>query len=178
LSGAKRSDDRETVEERRVSKPERERRHGKTVAGIQVRTNKERELQPEDAQLDRLWEKFNDERLADSIPDKAAGSPVYGVYTEYDNGAEGDYSVLAGVEVTDETKVPDDYATLTLEAGEYLVFRGQGTGTDAAMEVWSQIWHHFEADDAPERTFLTDYEVYEVDRVTIYVGVKEQVGAE
>lgn len=153
-------------------KPERERRHGKTVAGIQVRTNKERELQPEDAQLDRLWEKFNDERLADSIPDKAAGSPVYGVYTEYDNGADGDYSVLAGVEVTDETKVPDEFATLTLEAGEYLVFHGDRAGPDAAMEIWGKVWHYFETDDAPQRTFLTDYEVHEADRVTLYVGIK------
>ncbi|MBL7252318.1 GyrI-like domain-containing protein [Alloalcanivorax sp. C16-2] len=154
-------------------KPERERRHGKAVAGIQVRTNQERELRPEDAQLDRLWEKFNDERLAETIPDKAAGSPVYGVYTEYENGAEGDYSVLAGVEVTDETKVPDDFATLTLEAGEYLVFRAQGRMPETAMEAWSQVWHYFEAEDAPQRAFLTDYEVYEgTDRVTLYVGIR------
>ena len=153
--------------------PERERRHGKTVAGIQVRTNQERELQAEDAQLDRLWEKFNDERLAETIPDKVAGSPVYGVYTEYENGGQGDYSVLAGVEVTDETKVPDDYATLTLEAGEYLVFRAQGRMPETAMEIWGKVWHYFEAEDAPERAFLTDYEVYEsTDKVAIFVGVK------
>ena len=154
-------------------KPERERRHGKTVAGIQLRTNQERELQPEDAQLDRLWEKFNDERLADTIPDKVAGSPVYGVYTEYEDGTEGDYSVLAGVEVSDETKVPDDYATLTLEAGEYLVFRAQGRMPETAVETWSQVWRYFESEDAPERTFLTDYEVYEgTGQVTLYVGIR------
>ena len=34
------------------------------------------------------------------------------------------------------------------------------------------MWHYFESDDAPERAFLTDYEVFEGgDQVTIYVGV-------
>ena len=46
------------------STPERQRRHGKTVAGIQVRTNNDLEMHAEDSRLSRLWEKFNDERLA------------------------------------------------------------------------------------------------------------------
>lgn len=154
-------------------KPERERRHGKTVAGIQVRTSRGRELRPEQAQLDRLWEKLGDERFAASIPDKAAGSPLYGVYTDYDDGAGGDYSVLAGVEVGDETKVPEDYATITLEAGEYLVFHGNGKLPAAATALWGRVWHYFEAEGAPQRAFLTDYEVHEgPDQVTIYVGIK------
>ncbi|HEX5677282.1 MAG TPA: GyrI-like domain-containing protein [Alcanivorax sp.] len=153
--------------------PQRQRRHGKTVAGIQVRTNNDLEMHAEDSRLSRIWEKFHDEGLAHSIPDKAAGSPVYGVYTEFDDGVAGDYSVLAGVEVTDEEKVPEEYATATLEAGDYLVFQGRGKMPDTVIETWGQVWHHFEGEEAPERAFLTDYEVYEGDdKVTIYVGVK------
>ena len=52
------------------STPERQRQHGKTVAGIQIRTNNDLEMHAEDSRLSRLWEKFDDERLAHSIPDK------------------------------------------------------------------------------------------------------------
>lgn len=155
------------------STPERQRRHGKTVAGIQVRTNNDLEMHSEDSRLNRLWEKFNDENLAQSIPDKAAGSAVYGVYTEFDDGVEGDYSVLAGVEITDEEKVPEDYATATLEAGDYLVFHGRGKMPETVLETWGQVWQYFDSPDAPERAFATDYEVYEgADAVAIHVGVK------
>lgn len=155
-----------------MTEPRRERRHGKTVAGIQIRTSRERELRPEQAQLDRLWEKFNDQQLADSIPDKAAGSPVYGVYMEYQDGGD-DYSVLAGVEVADETRIPDDFATVTLEAGEYLVFQGNGRKPGAAAALWGRIWRYFEQEGAPRRAFLTDYEVLEEpDRITICVGIR------
>ena len=45
------------------STPERQRRHGKTVAGSQVRTNNDLEMHADDSLLSRLWEKFNDEGL-------------------------------------------------------------------------------------------------------------------
>jgi len=155
------------------STPVRQSCHGKTVAGIQVRTNNDLEMHAEDSRLSRLWEKFNDEALSQSIPDKAAGSPVYGVYTEFDDGVDADYSVLAGVEVTDEEKVPEDFAIVTLEAGEYLVFHGQGKMPETVVETWGQVWHYFDSEDAPERAFATDYEVYEgADQITIYIGVK------
>jgi predicted transcriptional regulator YdeE len=154
--------------------PERKSCSGKVVAGIQIRTNNRLEMEADDSRLRGLWERFKDERLADRIPDKAAGSPVYGVYSEYESGTEGDYSVLAGVEVSDERNVPDDYATLILEAGEYLVFEAHGPMPEAAAEVWGAAWNYFEREEAPERAFATDFEVYHpaANTVALYVGVK------
>ena len=69
--------------------------------------------------------------------------------------------------------MPEEYATVTLEAGDYLVFQGRGKMPETVVETWGQVWHYFENEDAPERAFLTDYEVFEGgDQVTIYVGVK------
>ena len=157
-----------------MTAPRKESRNGKVVAGIQIRTNNGLEMEADDSRLSRLWERFKDEELADRIPDKAAGSPVYGVYSEYENGAQGDYSVLAGVEVSDEEKVPDDYATLILEAGDYLVFEVAGPAVEAAPEAWGLVWNYFEQDDAPQRAFATDFEVYGLadDKVELYIGVK------
>lgn len=152
--------------------PERCRVNGRVIAGIQIRTNHDAELDPDSARLDRLWEGFTGESLAQRIPDRAAGSPVYGVYSDYRDGPDGDYCVLAGVEVGDERKVPEPYKTVVIEAGEYLVFHARGRFSDTFMETWSRVWRYFEAEDAPRRRFRTDYEVYEgIDRLAIYVGV-------
>lgn len=153
--------------------PERVSLNGRTVAGIEVRTNNRLEMEPDNARLDRLWEGFRGERMEEQIPDRAAGSPVYGVYCDYEKGSEGDYTVIAGVEVTDEGKVPETFRTVILEAGEYLVFRNQGRLAEIVMETWSEVWRYFEREGVPERCFRTDYEVYEsTDKVAIYIGVR------
>lgn len=154
--------------------PKSERHNGRIVAGIQVRTNNRLEMEADDSRLRRLWERFNDEDLAGRIPDKAAGSAVYGVYTEYEKGAEGDYSVLAGVEITDEEKVPEEYTTVILEAGEYLLFPATGPMPEAAAQAWAHAWSYFESEQAPERAFQTDYEVYDpaAGTVTLHIGIK------
>lgn len=157
----------------RYPAPERRRVNGRVVAGIQVRTNNRAELDPDSSSLDRLWEGFLGDGMPERIPDRAAGSPVYGVYSDYQDGRDGDYSVLAGVEVGDERKVPEAYQSVVIEAGEYLVFHARGRFSDTVMETWSRVWRYFEREDAPPRRFVTDYEVYEgTDRLSIYVGVR------
>lgn len=153
--------------------PQRQHLNGRIIAGIQVRTNNRLEMSPDDSRIDRLWDGFRSEHLDRQIPDRAAGSPVYGVYSDYQDGEDGDYSVLAGVEVTDEAKIPDDYRTVVIEAGDYLVFRARGRLADIVMETWSAIWRYFEQGDTPQRRFQTDYEVYEsTDKIAIYIGVR------
>ncbi|KAF0804194.1 transcription activator, effector binding domain-containing protein [Alcanivorax xiamenensis] len=156
-----------------MTEPRVVKQPGRIIAGIQIRTSNELEMRSDDARIPRLWQSFESEKLNEVIPDKAAGSPVYGVYTEYSNGMDGEYSVLAGVEVTDEAKVPDDYLTAVLNAGDYLAFEAQGPLDRIVPETWARVWAYFESAQAPQRAFDTDYEVYEsTDKVTLYVGIR------
>lgn len=68
-----------------------------TVVGICVRTSNLDEFDPSMAKLGALWQRFRTENLPahlSAVPNPA----VYGVYSDYESGASGYYTVTAGVE--------------------------------------------------------------------------------
>lgn len=68
------------------------------VVGIEVRTSNAREMTSAGA-IRRQWERFDSEKAAGRIPQKAEPNPI-AVYSHYASDEHGEYSYLLGVRVT------------------------------------------------------------------------------
>ncbi|PIR17597.1 MAG: transcriptional regulator [Deltaproteobacteria bacterium CG11_big_fil_rev_8_21_14_0_20_49_13] len=145
----------------------------KHITGICVRTKNEKEMNPSTAQLPRFWGKFHQEELISKIPYKLSSSPVYGVYHNYETDLNGEYSVIAGVETDGRDDKDNDYSSVRIEDGKYLVFEGRGAMPVTVINIWKTIWEYFSSPDVPKRAYTTDYEVYKgPDEVAIYIAIK------
>ncbi|MCG8563979.1 MAG: GyrI-like domain-containing protein [Desulfobacterales bacterium] len=135
------------------------------LSGVSVRTNGANETQPETARIGDLWQQFfNDVK----IPPKTA----YGLYTEYENQDQEDYTVIAGL----AGEYPSPQAvSITVPSGRYLKFETQGPLPQACMALWQKIWEFFGGQGAPKRKFKCDFEEYSQGGtcLAIYVGIEE-----
>ncbi|MDA8443582.1 GyrI-like domain-containing protein [Paracidovorax valerianellae] len=156
--------------------PTRETVGAFTVAGIATRTNNRDERDPAQARLGTLWQRFFAEGIAQQVRPGEPQPRVMGVYSGYASDQDGDFDVLAGVAL-DGTPVAPGFTQVAVPAGEYLVFRRQGTLPQAVIDTWIDIWHYFQQQQPQQqppvrRRFAVDFEAYEgPDRVAVYIGV-------
>ncbi|WP_166219263.1 GyrI-like domain-containing protein [Pseudomonas atagonensis] len=140
-----------------------------TVSGLRVRTTNDAEHKPESAKIGPMWGSFFSKGLADEIPGKQSGSPVYGVYSNYESDASGRFDVTAGVAVS---QPPAGFESVAIDGGDYLVFEAQGAMPDAVISTWGTVWSFFEANPQIKRRFATDFEAYTgPESVSVYIGV-------
>lgn len=137
------------------------------VYGIRIDTTNESEMESTESKIPDLWKRFYTDHYGQTL----SGSPVYGVYTNYESDVNGRYSVLAGVRATEAHK---DYQEVKIERGKYLVFRREGEPSEAVVAAWQQVWEYFENPSKEyERAYTSDFEVYEgQDQVAIYIAIK------
>ena len=93
---------------------------------------------------------------------------MYGVYSEYTNGKDGDYKVTVAVEVSKNKNA------ILIENQKYLVFKNQGELPQIVIDTWAQVWEYF-ADDNSEfkRSFSIDFEKYlENDEIELYISIE------
>ena len=139
----------------------------KTIKGLQIRTKNADEMKPETQKIAPLWGKF----FAEIIPRFGTNPPpLYGVYSNYESDASGEFDVLVGADVLEES---DGFKSATLEAGKYFVFTAKGELPQAIIETWGQVWAYFEDPSIDEkRAFKTDFEHYTSEtEAAIYIGV-------
>lgn len=143
----------------------------KNIYGITTRTKNSDEMNPNTAKIGSVWKKFDSE-IQVNYKD---GERVYGVYSNYESDANGEFDVLAGYE-----KSNDSLDTVTIEKGRYLVFSKIFEGSDestriqAIIDTWGKIWEYFSNED-PEykRAFSSDFEYYkEMNEIEIYISIK------
>lgn len=132
----------------------------KTVAGIRMRTTNAAEMNRATARLPGLWGRFYQDGLAGKIPSARPGSPVYGVYSDYESDANGAYTLTAGVEIDPHAANAGAFARVAIVTGRYLMFEGRGDMPAAVIDTWTRIWKFFGAPGAPTRAYTTDFEVY------------------
>ena len=139
----------------------------KTINGLQVRTKNADEMNLDTLKIAPLWARF----FAEIMPRfGTTPPPLYGVYSNYESDAMGEFDVLVGTDVLEES---DGIKSVTLEAGKYLVFTAKGELPQAIIETWSQVWAYFEDPSIDERrAYKTDFEHYiSKDEAEIYIGV-------
>jgi predicted transcriptional regulator YdeE len=141
-----------------------------TLSGISIRTSNIEQAQPDKENIGGLWQRFMGQELADKIPDKLPDSPLYGVYSDYDSDANGQFTVTVAVAVSAATHAFD---TIEVSGGRYLVFEARGLIPQSVIETWGKIWSFFEASKEWKRRFAEDFEVYrDQNIVEIHIGVE------
>ena len=136
------------------------------VSGLTVRTTNREESVPATARLGALWGRFFGEEIYASTSNRTADMRIFGVYSAYESDAHGAFDVTAGVVVT------DGKGSISIEAGDYLVFTGQGEMPQMVIATWQRIWQYFEAHPDVARSYRSDFEAYEgPDKVAIHIGV-------
>jgi predicted transcriptional regulator YdeE len=139
-----------------------------SVAGLSTRTCNQDERDPHSARIGKLWGRFFDE-CAYEAPNRIGDMRLYGVYSGYEADEHGAFDITAGVAVAGEP------ATVRIEAGDYLVFSGQGEMPQMVLALWQSIWQYFEAHPEIQRTYRSDFESYDGPyQVDIHIGVMKR----
>lgn len=64
-------------------------------------------------------------------------------------------------------------SSVTIQAGNYLVFHGTGPMPATVVQTWKQVWSFFETNTEPRRNFISDFEAYSgSDHIAIYIGLE------
>ena len=108
-------------------------------------------------------------------------STNYIVYTNYQSDASGEYTCFIGTEVSlcqylDENK----FTSLTIPSQKYVKFtNGPGPIPEVSIEAWKEIWAMSEGDPCANRSYISDFEVYDERAIDpqnaildIYIGIK------
>lgn len=148
------------------------------MVGIAARTSNAREMTG-DGQIPQLWERFWQESLHQRIPGKLEPNTLYGCYTDYENGAAGEYTMLIGCRAESLNEIPDGMVSITIPAAKYAVFTSvRGPMAQVVVDAWQAIWKWSSASEV-ERTFSGDFELYdersanpEDAQVDIYIAIK------
>lgn len=146
--------------------PVRRRQDAFQVAGLAARTTNREEDDPATARIGALWNRFFGEETYRSTPGRTGDARIFSVYSGYESDAHGAFDVTVGVAVSGGT------SSVPIEAGDYLVFAGQGEMPQMVIATWQRIWQYFEANPEIARRYHSDFEAYEgPDRVAIHIGV-------
>jgi predicted transcriptional regulator YdeE len=124
-------------------RPERVRRAETRVVGIQAQTSTRQEADPATAAVPVLWRRFQDDGLADAIPDRAGTRTTCAVYSDYQDGGAS-FRCLVGAEVTGAGEVPAGMVEVTVPAGDYLVFAARGPMPEALAATWARVAEYFD----------------------------------
>ena len=142
------------------------------VAGIAVRTRNSDEMNPDTSRIGGLWDRFFSESWEHKLPQPGADGRIFGVYSAYESNEQGAFDVLAGVAAPEDAQVVGGASTIAIEAGDYLVFHGQGSMPQMVIDAWGEVWRYFGENPQIQRRFTTDIEADAgPDRVAIHLGV-------
>ena len=135
---------------------------GFTVTGFSGRTQNSDEFNENTAKIPSLWQQFYTSELA-------TNANIFGVYSNYDSDANGPYTVTVGVK---SSHAQTQLSSVTIQAGNYLVFQSTGPMPATVVETWQRVWAFFETNSEHRRNFISDFEAYSgSDQVTIYIGL-------
>jgi predicted transcriptional regulator YdeE len=142
------------------------------IAGISARTTNAEEMSGMSDKISSLWARFFREGIIDRIENRIPDTDIYGVYSDYQSDAGGEYTLTVGVQVPADETGGQSLQQVDIEPGEYLVFSGTGEMPHVVTATWQAVWDHFSGSQEYRRTFTTDFERYPSDsEVAIHIGV-------
>lgn len=140
----------------------------KIIAGCSDRTNNS---SPDmSAVIGGVWQKFYSDDIYPNIPYKI-NQKALGIYTDYENNEMGDYTIMAGCEVSRQA-MAENFEIRTIPAGRYAKFVVKGHMQKAVADFWQELWKM-----DLNRSFICDFEEYQnssIDEceIHIYIGLK------
>ncbi|GAA3412550.1 zinc ribbon domain-containing protein [Paenibacillus hodogayensis] len=134
--------------------------------------------------ISKLWARFGQEAIRDKLPARADAQQdqnlFYACYTNYENGALGEYTFLIGAEADASDEVPAGMQAVVVPPATYAVFTtAKGPMDRVVLEAWQAIWKWSALAADMERTFTGDFELYDERslnpqdaQVDIYIAVR------
>lgn len=109
---------------------------GEAAAGISARTNNGSKKMKD--VIDGLWKRFYCEGIYETL---SGGLNVvsFGIYTDYADDENGDYTVLVGCEVSEEQE-DKMFSVCNIPAGKYAEFIIKGDAVNSVANTWKEIW--------------------------------------
>lgn len=151
------------------------------LMGVSVRTNNEREMNPDIAQIPQLISAYHADQVVHAIAHRVTPGVTYVVYTHFDSDEHGDYTCFIG-EAVDPLKVEqsDDLDTLQISASTYAkLTAGPGQMPGVVIAAWQRIWAMQPAELGGNRTYRADFEVHDQRAqntkeavIDIYLGIE------
>lgn len=149
----------------------------KKIVGISGVTNNQKEASVHGI-IPSLWQTFYEKEYLKYIPNQM-NSAVFGMYTNYENDVNGEYTMFIGAEVHAYDFVPTYMKRKTIPSSRYLVFTTEaGNIKETIPNAWKEIWTFFEENDL-ERAYVADFERYDERSINpndaiveIYVSIK------
>lgn len=151
------------------------------LVGITTRTNNAHifEQDPSTNKIAAIVQKYFHNGLANKIDNRKNPGTTFCVYTNYENGVNGDYTYFIGEAVTSFDGINEGFETLTIPAQNYAKFTNQPKPMPAAcIDMWKNIWKMNTSNLGGERAYIADFEVYDersVDHnnvtLDIYIGI-------
>ena len=116
-----------------------------------------------------VWQRFYSEGVYANIPNKM-NEKALGIYTDYESNETGDYTVMAGCEVS-RSDLTGNFEVRTIPSGRYAKFVVKGHMQKAVAEFWQELWKM-----KLDRSCICDFEAYqngETDNceIHIYIGL-------
>lgn len=145
----------------------------RVIVGISVRTS----LADAAKDIPATWERFFREGVLESLPRDPADAAIYAVYTDYERDFAAPYTMVLGVVVPEDSKVPVGRRRVTLPAGPYATFALEG---EPARVVWG-AWQHVNGPwaERARRRYVADFERYPLETagrarvsLTLSVGLR------
>jgi len=148
------------------------------LLGFAGRTTNMKEM-TEQAIIPKLWARFHEQVAAKSLNSEIESGVAYGCYTDYVDGANGEYTILVGVRADSNHSIPDGMTAITVPAARYAVFTSRrGPFSKVVVEAWQAIWQ-WSMIPGNERAYIGDFERYDercvnMDdaEVDIYIAIK------
>jgi predicted transcriptional regulator YdeE len=140
--------------------PRAVQQEGFSVVGIAVRTNNAAQSTPE-RPIGKQWERLFKEGVLAAIPNKADAN-IVALYTEYASDKDGEYTYVLGARVTKVEGVPAGMTVKNVSAGRYALFTSErGPVQKVVVEMWQRVWATPKSTLGGDRTYKSDYEVYD-----------------
>ena len=128
------------------------------VIGIEARTTNEREMSGKGS-IGELWMRLLKNNFVERIPDRV-DKRIIAVYSDYENGKDGEYSYLLGARVSPLKPAPEGMASCRIPSGDYAMFTAKGRPpAEMVVGIWKQIWS-LETRKKLARAYRTDFEIY------------------
>lgn len=149
------------------------------LVGITARTSNANEMNPQLAKISLTLQKYFQGGIACHIPNRKSTAVTYCAYTNYESDFTGAYTYFVGEAVTATNTIPEGLETLIIPSQKYIKFTTEsGPMPEVVINAWQDIWQMTSDDLGGERTYHTDFEVYD-ERATdptntvvdIYIGV-------
>jgi len=132
-----------------------ENKNGFKLVGIKLKDKTTNENNQAGIDCGTMWQKFENEKIFDLIPDKLSNE-IYAVYYDYEGDETKPYAYFIGCKVTENSATPTGLESLSIPSQNYTKLTAKGVMTGCIIDTWKQIWN-----SDLNRKFGFDFEVYD-----------------